>query len=249
MPRDFDAFFEELVRERIDELPCPPEEEMWGYIKRRLRDERKNERRICLSKRLKPVLAACVLGLFLIVVYIIPGINVMAISNEIIRRLIVIRDDTIRIYEKFIKGSNTGTGHFYGKDIDDPEIGKIQEKVHFRLLVPGYVPDGFILESVDVISKYEQKETVVFIYSKNDNNLEYFEIIQRSYLDESDIMYNYIKDEKTEIEKLSIDGTEYILINYEEKLKGLLWNVDDIGCEIRGNLSRNDILEVAKSMK
>ena len=46
MDRDFDSFFKELVRERIDEMPCPPKEEVWEQIKTQLRAERRKEKNL-----------------------------------------------------------------------------------------------------------------------------------------------------------------------------------------------------------
>jgi len=39
------------------------------------------------------------------------------------------------------------------------------------------------------------------------------------------------------------------LINHEEKLNGLLWDIDNIGYEINGNISGEDIIKIAGSMK
>ena len=97
---------------------------------------------------------------------------------------------------------------------------------------------------------YEGKETVTFLYLKSDSNeKECFEITQRSYPNGTDITYNFKKDENAKIEQLSIEGIEYTLVNYEKNLNGLLWNNGNIGCEINGNISKDDVLKTAKSMK
>lgn len=250
MARDFDSFFKELVCERINEMPCPPKEDVWEHIKTRLMEERRKERRRYLLKRLRPVLAACILIAFLITIYIIPGSNAMAFTNKIIKSIMVIKEDTIKIYEKVVNGGDTATDYLFGRDIDDPRIGEMQKKVHFRVFIPEYIPKDFKLDSVDVLSKYEERETVTFLYLKTGSDKkECFEITQRSYPNEADITYNIKKDDNTKIEQLSIEGIEYTLVSYEKNLNGLLWNSGNIGCEINGNIGKDDILQIAKSMK
>lgn len=65
----------------------------------------------------------------------------------------------------------------------------------------------------------------------------------------TDITFNIKKDENTKIERLPIEGIEYTLVSYEKNQNGLLWNSGSIGCEINGNISKDDILKIAKSMK
>lgn len=58
MGKNFDSYFEELLRERIDEMPCPTKAEVWQQIKKRLEDKQEadiiqlnNIRRINQKKR------------------------------------------------------------------------------------------------------------------------------------------------------------------------------------------------------
>ena len=60
---------------------------------------------------------------------------------------------------------------------------------------------------------------------------------------------NIKKDDNTKIDNMTIEGIEYTLVNYEEYHNGLLWDSGEIGCEINGKITRNEIIKVAKSMK
>jgi len=251
MGKDFDSFFKELVQERIDEMPCPPKEEVWEQIKVGLRVERKKEKYHRLIKRLKPAVAASIIIAFLTVLYAIPQTQVMAFTNKIIKNIIVITEDTIKIYKKVdTTGKESTPDYLFGRDIDDPRIGDAQKKIHFRLKIPEYTPKGYKLSNVDVLNKYEKKETVTFLYLNSDSDKkDYFEIIQRSFPNGSDVTFNIKKDENTKIENLTDNGIEYTLVSYENSLNGVLWDSGNIGCEISGNLTKDEIIKVAKSMK
>jgi len=250
MNRDFDSFFKELVRERIDEMPCPPKKEVWEQIKTRLRVERKKERRKYILKRLRPVFAVCILIAFLTVIYVNFQTPVMAFTNKIIKSIMVIKGDTIKIYKKVVNADEGTTDYLFGRDIDDPRIGEAQKKVHFRMFIPEYLPKDFKLNGVDVLNQYEKRETVTFQYLNSDSNKkECFEIIQRSYPNGADATLNIKKEDNTKIEQLSVGGVEYTLVSYEKKLNGLLWDNNNIGYEINGNITKDDIIKVAKSMK
>lgn len=250
MSKDFDSFIKELVEERIYEMPRPPKEEVWGQLIAQLRQERRKERKMKILKQLRPVFTACMVIVFLIVLYISPNTHVAAFTNKIIKSIVEITQDTFKIHKKVDFAADGKADYLFGRDIEDPRIGEAQKKVHFRLFIPEYIPKEFKLNSVDVLNTNEKKETVTFLYIDSDSNQkDCFEIIQRSYSDGASVTMNIGKDENTKIENLDIDGVEYTLVGYEKNLNGLLWDNGNIGCEIRGNISRDDIIEIAKSMK
>lgn len=251
MSKDFDSFIKELVIERIEEMPRSPKEEVWEQVINRLREERKKEKRKTLLKRLKPALAACVLIALLTGLFVNLQTPVMAFTNKIIKSIMVIKDDTIKIYKKVDSpGDEKKPDYLFGRDIDDPRVGEAQKKVHFRLFIPEYIPKDFKLSKVDILNKYEKKETVTFLYiNANSDKKDCFEITQKSFPNGTNIALNIKKDENTKIENITIGGLEYTLVNYEENLNGLLWDSGAIGCEINGNITKDEIIKVAKSMK
>lgn len=249
MSKDYDSLMKELVKERIYEMPRPPKEELWEQIITQLRQECKKERRLRMLKRLRPVFTACLVIIFLTILYINPNNHVAAFTNNIIKSIVVITEDTIKIYKKVDSTAAENTNYLFGRDIDDPRIGGAQKKVHFRLFIPEHIPKDFKLSIVDVLNKYDKKETVTFLYINSDSDKEYFfEIMQRSYSNGTNVTMNIQKDENTKTENLTVDGIEYTLISYEKNLNGLLWDIGNIGCEISGNISKDDIIKIAKSM-
>ncbi len=250
MSKDFDSFIKEVVKERIKKMPRPPKSEVWEQVITRIRLEHKKELKKNLLKRLKSAIAACILIAFLAVLYVNFQAPVMAFADRIIKSMIVIKEDTIKIYKKVVSLSNESIpDYLFGRDIDDPRIGETQKKIHFRLFIPEYISKGFQLNKIDIINNYDEKETVTFLYSSSNDKKDCFEIIQWNFPAESNIAVNITKDENTKIEYLTIDGIEYTLISYEKNLNSLLWDNGTVSCEINGNLSRDEIIKIAKSMK
>lgn len=251
MAKDFDSFFKELIQERVDEIPCPHHEDMAKKIIKQVKAESKKEKRDKFLKRLKPSVAICIIIAFMVILYAIPETHLMALTRKIIKNIIVVTEDTIKIYKKVDpNSSDKNDDYLFGREIDDPRIGEAQKKIHFRLFIPGYIPEYYELENVDVLNKYEEREAVTFLYLKTDSDKkEYFEITQQSFPKGADVTLNIKKGKHTKIENLTIDETEYTLISNGENLNGILWDTGNIGCEISGNLTRDEIIEVAKSMK
>lgn len=249
--KDFDSFIKELVTERIEETPRPKKEEVWGQIITRVRMERKKERRKIFLKRLRPSFVACAFITLLTVLFVNFQSPVMALTNRIIKSIMVITGDTIKIYKKVDPSANDKTpDYLFGRDIDDPRVGEAQKQVNFRLFIPEYIPKDFKLDKVDVLNKFEKKETVTFLYvNANSDKKDSFEIKQRSFPNGANVALNIKKDDNTKIENITIDGIEYTQVNYGEYHYGLLWDIGEVGCEINGKITKEEIIEIAKSMK
>jgi hypothetical protein len=250
MPKDFGTFLKEIIKERIDEIPCPPKEEVWEYIITHLRAERQKERKKQLMKRCKLAAVICITIAVFATLFVSFQAPVMAFANRIMKKMIVIDDDTIKIYKKVVSPFDENTpDYLFGRDIDDPRIGETQKKIHFRLFIPEYIPKDFQLMKVNMLNKYEERETVTYLYVSNDNKTKCFEILQQNFPADSNETLNIVNGENTQIEILETDNIEYTLICYEENLNGIMWDNDTISCEIHGNISRDEIIKIAKSMK
>lgn len=251
MSKDFDSFIKELVIERIEEIPHPHKEEVWEQVITRLREELKKEKKKALLKRLKPVLVTCALVILLTGLFVYLQAPVMAFTDKIIKSIMVIEEDIVKIYKKSdFSGDEKTPDYLFGRDIDDPRIGEAQKKVHFRLFIPEYIPKKFKLDKIDILSKYEKKETVTFLYiNTSSDNKESFEIKQRSFGIGTNGALNINKGDNTKIENITIDEIEYTLVYYEENINGLLWDSGEIGYEINGKITMDEIIKVAKSMK
>lgn len=87
MAKDFDSFIKELVQERIDEIPCPPKEEVLQQIKIQLRSERSGKKDTLLNK-LKPTYVVCVVIIIFITLLMPFQSSVMAFMNNVMKTMV-----------------------------------------------------------------------------------------------------------------------------------------------------------------
>ena len=96
MAKDFDSFLKEIVQERIDEIPCPPKEEVWQQMKMQLRSKRNGKIEFILNKS-KPTYAVCVVIIILVMLFIAFQTSVMAFMNNVMRNWLVVIGNVARI--------------------------------------------------------------------------------------------------------------------------------------------------------
>jgi hypothetical protein len=248
MGKDLDLMIKKAFKIRYEETNYLPSQEVWEKVIKRLR----KQRRLDILKRLKPVIAACALVVLLSGLFTVFNEPVMALTNKFIKTIVEITDNTIRIHKKVVSIEDKDKeDYFFGRNIEDPRIGEVQKKIHFKLLIPEYIPDSFKLSGVDVLNKYEKKETVTMLYIKitEEGKKDSFQITQRSFPNDSEVTMNIQKDENTTIEHMNINGIECTLISYDKTTNALLWDEGNKSGEIAGTISKEDIIKVAKSMK
>lgn len=244
MEKDIDSMIKKALQVRYDSIVCPPKEEIWNRIIKKLRKKRRQE----LLKRLRPVFAACALITvisWMLIQYPSPA---MALVSKIIKSIEVITGNTFKIHSKVVYNDNEkGNDYSFGRNIDDPRIGEAQKKMHFMVLIPQYVPDGFKLNNVDVLNKDNQKEVISFLYVKSKG--ESFEIMQENRPGDTDDTLNIQKYDDTIIEHIKINGIQCTLVSYGETQNKLLWSSNGIGYKVDGNVSKEEIIKIAESMK
>lgn len=101
-----------------------------------------------------------------------------------------------------------------------------------------------------MLNKYEKRETVTFLYLKSENNEnECFDILQQSYPIDADVTISINTENADKIERFSTNCIDYTLLRYEYELYGLFWDIDNIWYSISGNITRDDIIKIANSLK
>ena len=196
----------------------------------------------------RPVFAACALIAIISWTMINYPSPVLAFASKIIKSIEVITGNSFRIHTKVVSDDNRkGNDYSFGRNIDDPRIGEAQKKMHFMVLIPQYVPDGFKLNNVDVLNKDNQKEVITFLYVKSKS--ESFEIMQENRPGNADDTLNIQKYDDTIIEHIKINGIQCTLVSYDKTQNKLLWSSDGIGYKIDGNISKEEIIKIAESMK
>ena len=124
-----------------------------------------------------------------------------------------------------------------------------RSKVSFELLIPNYIPADYELHTVDVLDMEIEWVNLLYINTKDNDNRECFEIVIRSFSAGMESQMNYVLGDDTNIEHLDIYGIERILLSHEEFYNILLWDKGNLSYKIDGSISKEEIIEIAKSME
>lgn len=101
----------------------------------------------------------------------------------------------------------------------------------------GYIPEGFELESKDKQSKY-----IAYDYSSSSNS--YFTIIKHSSAIEI-----YFDTEDSITEQILIGNSTYLYYVDANGLGGIIWNEFDYIYRINGTISKDELINIAKTVK
>ncbi len=101
----------------------------------------------------------------------------------------------------------------------------------------GYIPEGFELVNEQVVSK-----TIVYDYVSS-NGL-FFKIIKQSSSMEIDFNTEYFFSQK-----IIIDGVEYTFCEGNSDVNSIIWNENDYVYLIDGQLTKEEIIKIAETVK
>lgn len=245
MSEKFDLLLEEAVREHIDNTTVPPSEEEWEKLLVKLRKEKKK----AIFHKAIPIIAA---AFFIISLSLIFGFYEPAklYASKLIKSIEQITADTFTLY----KGAGLNNGNIANAELnynDDPRLGEAQKNVFFKILLPEYLPAEYKLEKVEWVKVSENQQSVILFYASSqtaDKN-DFIQIMQESIPLETNLRINIKKDEQTVIKHIDINGTEAILVIYDNGVKKLLWDVSNINYKIDGTLDEPELVKLAQSMK
>lgn len=239
---DTDSLIEIAYKAKYNNVKCPPKEEVWSSIKSNLRKEHKN------SVKRRSLTAAALLLIFTGIILVSSSTPVGAFTNKIIKSIINITEDTFNIHKEVDINSESDA---INKEFDDPRLGETQNKIHFDLSVPRYMPEDYHLEKIKVLNENKEQELVSLCYI-NDNKLTeigFIQIDQESNPDGTSISLNVLREADTQMKEIKMSGIEYVLFIYNNGLCKLMWDTSNISYMINGKISEDEIIRIAESMK
>ncbi len=124
------------------------------------------------------------------------------------------------------------------------EVAAIQGRTPFNILVPQYIPPGFNLKSVKQNPADEQVCIIMSFTAPNANILFSQTSMSKKFSSSVNVDAGQAKAEKVKIGKYEAN-----LITFEDGSANLLWITDDhIMCQIFGDISSDQAVEMAKSI-
>lgn len=241
----FDKLIKETIILKVDETKIPPADMMWQGVLKSVRLKRRQQN----LKRLKPIAAIIVIIVTICVLFLSFEQPVTAFTIKVIKSITKMTNDIYQVRKSTnIKDSK---GDILSLLSDDSRVGEAQKKVKFKLLLPSFVPDGFSLSQIDIKSNYENKESIIMLFINNSESSKNksFEITQQSFPGNGNETFDSRTTNGTSLKEILISGAEGLLIEYSKDYHVLTWEYDNISFKIDGQLSENEIIKVAKSLK
>lgn len=238
MVEDMDSLLEKVIKIKFDNVSCPPSDEVWKGVLSRVRQERRKQK----LRRLRTVVAACFLIVIMTVLTLNSELPVKAIANMFIKSVESFSINTLKI-NKTSKSDSAIISN-------DPRITDAQEKIHFHISLPEYIPQDYILKKVDVLSVNEKRQKVTLFYEYiNGNTKNFIQIMQQSFSNQTDVSMYVNKETETKIKHININGADCTLIVFKDNLLKLMWDNSNISFKIDGTIDENEAVKIAESMK
>jgi len=125
------------------------------------------------------------------------------------------------------------------------EVVAIQRETPFKILIPQYIPPGFNMESVEK-SENDEAACIIMSFAAPNSTI----IFTQTIMSERFNCSVTVDAQQVTVKKVQIDKYEGNLITFKDGSASLLWITDDhIMCEIFGDISPDQALEMANSIK
>lgn len=126
----------------------------------------------------------------------------------------------------------------------EKEVAAFQKRISFKILTPKYIPEGFKFMSITK-SPTDENPTAILIFASNDSEIHF---TQTKVSDNFSYSIN-INENQGKSEQVQIGRNIGNMLTFNDGSCSLTWLTDDyILCEISGNVSSEQIREIASSI-
>ncbi|MCR2823744.1 DUF4367 domain-containing protein [Lederbergia panacisoli] len=254
MPKYKEIHLDELIREvldeKMDDFPAPSltAAEAWSQIQKQM-NEKKVTTHPLRAYRKYFLIAASIL---IILIFATAPQSSIAF-NQLTDIFYTVQGNVVHLFGKSEGGSMKGEPAEGGFEvIEDSEIiskqmslEEAKNAAHFPILTPKSLSEEFQLVEVTVMDGYEQKVEAVYLNYVGDD--------KGFILTEMPIEYQFgfgatMDNDDVTIEEIQIKGQKGSLVIYKNGDAQLIWMTQSHYFSIEGNLSKEEIITIAKSI-
>jgi len=255
MPKYKEIHLDELIREVLDEKmnDCPTPSltasEAWNQIQKQM--DGKRETAHPLRAYRKHMLIAASL-LFILIFAATPQSS--GAFNQLTDIFHTVQGNVVYLFGKSDGGSKEGEpgeGEGFevieGSEIVSKQMSLEEAKnaAHFPILTPKNLSNEFKLEEVTVMDGYEQKVEAIYLnYVGPDKGF----ILTEMPLEHQFGFGSAMDKDDVTIEEIHIKGQKGSLVIYKNGDAQLIWMTQSHYFSIEGNLSKDEIIAIAKSI-
>lgn len=124
-------------------------------------------------------------------------------------------------------------------------LTEAQENTDFIIILPKYVPSGYVLKETTVLKNELGKAQEVYLHYER--NGEEFTINEKKVGEVfgTGMVVDY---EDTKVEQVMIKGQKATFLQYKNGVSQLIWTIPHFYLSIEGNLTKEELIRIAKSM-
>jgi len=222
---DLEILMKQIILEKMDNVKIPPKDELWEYISLQLDAHRRKER----IRKISPVIAASA-AIMLSVSLALFNPSIRATADNVIKIVASFADEVFSVN----KSGSTELDNTI-KKTGDPRIDEAQKRLGFDIMVPRFLPEGYILADIAILDKFSGFEKVLLTYEKNSKDVgkKYLFIDEVVYSKNVNANINYKSDVNTQLSKMITNGRLYTVISYEHENNYIMWEKDGMWFEIK----------------
>ena len=249
--KDADLLIKKAIRNEMENSPPPlPTDEAWKQLEAKLKDQQPSSSH---SPFLKSKLFYAVAIIFISLIILLSPQSSSAYSTfvEVFQK---VQENVTQLFIK-VEGDSPSGDKLPSTDdiyiIDDEMISRelsledAQEGTAFIIKQPKIVPEGYTLKNVTIFkSDNEKSDDITLNYEGSEG---YFNMNQKLF-GESFSAGITVDNEDAQIDSIDIHGRSANLLQYKDDFLELIWVTEDHYYSISGTLSKEEIVEIAKSM-
>lgn len=195
------------------------------------------------------ILTASIIILSILISAIVDTPQVKALKFNIVNIIIRIKDQLIEITnegngteDKASDHTNESTGEFTTifKNIDEA-----RNRIGTILLLPTELPAGYELDWIEWSKYDDQRQYITQIYKNKQDLLEISQLIDSVRSQDKTFIQNI---DGSFAEEVVVDNRHIVFTKLGGKIKRAVWYEDDSRCEIIGNLTEEEIVNIIKSL-
>ncbi|MDF2547757.1 MAG: hypothetical protein K0R93_2655 [Anaerosolibacter sp.] len=230
-----DKAIKEALKDSVESIIVPDMNDVWIYIEHHI-----------LQQKMKRLKKAAGFAAAVIILLSFMGIGYMNQGYaSYFRSLKFLTTSTATLTHIQVQNKTPGELAQTLEDSNPSQMNDLQEIelpyetaleiANFQVMLPSYIPNGFVLDKVLLIQLGKKTINLRLLYTNGDDILE--------------ILQEPIQGEYATISEHLEGGHKYHIIRFTNGFTEMIWDMDEVKYTLKGNVHEEEALKIALSLK
>ncbi len=249
-----DAIIKKCLDDVINSLPGPDTQPDWDALISRIEEDkrRRNTHRTNFFIKSKKYLIAA--SVFLVIVISISlAVSPTSAKDTLVGNIIFKARQNIGSIFKISTDHRIESGDIGEEENDDlvkefntSDIEEAETVSDGIITFPAYIPAAYSLENITLYKVRNEVKNIFLEFADDKGN---YIKLRETIIDEGNTYQINYKQDSASVSEFQEDGINYILLSLETGLSKLIWDKYGINYMLTGPLNRDEMLDIAKSIK